>query len=199
MPSDNFTRANSGTLGANWTDIAYGHQIVSNTCRGVTAGQYNLSIWTANSWNANHDSQITLLASWVSVGPIVRAANNGGADGYLGMAHRGGNYRRIYRIDNGSLTQIAADDGTLTAGDTIRLEALGSSINYYQNGGAALIITPDATYGSGSPGVNVVGDSSVVGLGDWVGTGEISDSPYQILKLSGVGNNLASPGFLLRP
>lgn len=171
--SDDFNRADAATLGANWTDINLGNQIVGNSCRGENNGAYNASIYSGSSWDDDHGSEATIIDGTpdpADCGPLVRGA--AGPDYYYGMWHATG-LRRIYRFDDGSATLLANFDGTVAEGDVILLTATGSTLEYFRNAGS-LGTTSDGTYGSGSPGVVVNGDTTVGGIASWVGTGEVA-------------------------
>jgi hypothetical protein len=172
--SDDFNRADAANLGANWTELTNGAKIVSNRAVGDDGSYtYQWVYWSANTWNNNQSSQCvvgTTGTAW-DEGPVVRVA--AGVDGYLAMCHSSG-FRRIYRRDDGSFTLLANFDGAVASGDTIKLDANGSTLEYFRNAGS-LGTTSDATYASGAAGISV---SNVEGTNDyvdeWVGTGEVA-------------------------
>ena len=90
-------------------------------------------------------------------GPAVRLNFGPGHEsgsGYV-LRHDGlfDDSRRIYRIDNGTLDNTYRNvTYTIVAGDKVRLEAVGNTINCYVNGNLAVSLT-DSTYESGSVGV----------------------------------------------
>jgi hypothetical protein len=90
-------------------------------------------------------------------GPAVRLNFGPGHEsgsGYV-LRHDGvfDDSRRIYRIDNGTLdTTYRNVTYTIVAGDKVRLEAVGNTINCYVNGILEDSLT-DSTYESGSVGV----------------------------------------------
>lgn len=187
MVSDDFNRADAADLGANWTPISGSCEIVSMSggvnagVRGASGGTYDWEVWAGNSWNADHSSQVTVRSGFQDCGAIVRAA--AGPDGYMAMAHfiLG---RRIYRRDDGSFTLLSDLGGTVNAGDTIKLDATGTTLDYIHNGSSAGTTT-DSTYSGGSAGLYAT-DQHVLGgthpeIDDWVGTGEVaggSGSPW---------------------
>ena len=168
--SDDMNRPDNASLGANWTNIRNAPRITSNAVRGNTGGAYSLAYWSANTFNNDQSASITLPASWAEAGPIVRFT---GADsGYTAMAHAS-NLRRIYRVDSGSYNLLANYDGTLASSDTIKLDVSGTTLDYRRNG-SSLGTTTDATYSSGSAGLYVFGDTTVIGCDNWTGTGEVA-------------------------
>jgi hypothetical protein len=175
--TDNFNRADAATLGSNWTELNNGGKIVSNTARG-DAGSYTYQwvLWSANTWNGDHSSQCVVGGSggtpvW-DEGPIVRAADSGGIDGYYSMNHSS-SLRRIYRRDNGSFTLLRNDDGTVAVGDTVKLTVTGTTLEHFRNG-SSLGTTTDATYSSGSAGISMSSVDANAYVDDWEGTGEVA-------------------------
>lgn len=189
--SDDFNRADANDLGANWTDLTGGMRIVSNTARSENAGAYNWSYWSANSWNADQTSQITYIGS-PDCGPIVRAADAaGGGDGYMLMTHATNGFR-IYRRDNGGFTLLQDIGNSVANSDTSKLEITGSTLKAYKNGAQIGTDQSDGTYSSGSAGIYNVGDTSVTGVDDWVGTGEVAGGGGITGPLVGGGHLLDS-------
>ena len=73
-----------------------------------------------------------------------------GGDGYIAVY--GGGVSRLFRLDAGTLTQIASIFPTTVAGTVVRIEASGSTIRLLEDGVERHSVT-DATHASGSPGV----------------------------------------------
>lgn len=173
MLTDDFNRADSADLGANWSTIGSGScRILDNGAYGGSGVvTYDWEVWSANSWNDDQDSQVTLGGS-VDRGVIVRAA--AGPDGYMAMAHSSVGMR-IYRRDNGSFTLLQDIGGTVTAGDEIKLAIAGSTLKYYQNGVQQGTDQSDSTYASGSAGIYATNQGNGVNpeIDDWVGNGEV--------------------------
>lgn len=168
IASDSFTRADSSTLGANWSAWTWAGaqqaKIVSNHAvnaggGGTGAGDF----WNANTFGADQFSQVTVStvpASSDWVGVTVRQSGTGG-NGYLGLWFSGSYY--LFR-ENGTTTppQIgSAVPGALTAGDTVKLVATGTTIALYHNGASVLSVT-DSTTATGAPGIAFFGPSAAL-------------------------------------
>ena len=82
------------------------------------------------------------------IGVLVRADSSG--DGY--GARLGGGLVRSYRIDTGTLTTLASNFPSTAAGDTIRVDATGTTIDRIRNGTSDGTST-DSTHSAGAPGV----------------------------------------------
>ena len=187
--SDDFNRADDTSLGANWTDLLGGMRVISNSAHGETNGVYDVSVWSANSWNANQSSQAVVKTGFVDIALYVRASGSGAAmTGYHAMAHNSVGMR-IYRVDAGpSYTLLNDIAGTVSAGDTIKFDASGSTLTYYKNA-ASQGTASDSTYGTGSAGISSGSDTSVPAWDDWTGTGEVVAGGGTVgkLLLLGVG------------
>ena len=159
---DNFTRANSGSLGANWTSnsgafTAGTYTISGNAAFSTGNGQQAASFWSANSFANNQYSEIVLSGS------ALGTTNHGG--GPIVRATAGDNYYRLYvnlqniasnigliKVVGGVSTALASATRTMALGDQIRMEIIGSTLNGYVNGVLVLTAT-DTSFSSGSPGI----------------------------------------------
>jgi hypothetical protein len=157
--TDNFTRADSGSLGANWTEQIHGLQIISNQAPGDTDLNYQAAFWNADVFGNDQYSELTFTNysdSANQVGPLVRASGTGGSSvGYLMFCMGAGpNITRLYTYSGGSLftTQIGTDISTpWVDGDVARLEVSGTTFTLKRNGSTVGTET-DATVASGSAG-----------------------------------------------
>jgi hypothetical protein len=160
---DTFTRANSGTLGANWTAnsdaITTGTiGIVSNSAQSVTGiGTGNAaSFYNAATFLPNQYSECILNGSALGtnthlVGPTVR----GSAAGYYrftgNMSNTAANVQ-LAKVVGGSFTSLASTSITLALGDLFRLEAIGTQLTAYWNGTQVFQVT-DSDLPTGAPGI----------------------------------------------
>lgn len=195
MVSDNFDRADNADLGANWGGVSGNCEIVSKVStvnagvRGAGGGStYDWEVWTANAWNATQSSQVTLRTGIVDAGPIVLAENDGGADGYMAMAHHTLGMR-IYRRDNGGFTLLTDIGGSVAAADVIKLDYNAGTLTY-SKGGASQGTASDSTYGANGGSAGIYGtdqsnDSATAPeIDDWVGTGEVAGGGIAIPVLT---------------
>ena len=176
--SDNFDRANSTSIGANWSEDTGDWEIFSNILRHVTTGGFDY--WKAG-WvgaalaSADYYVQATIVAttnSGLGVGVGGRlAAGTGDAnsDGY-DYHFFGGD--AAYLLEHLNSGEAILDTGAAVAsGATItnaRLTCNGSALSGNRNGGADDVNATDATYASGSVGCWWFGNSNFGGsLNDW--------------------------------
>jgi hypothetical protein len=151
--SDNFDRADAGTLGANWTQLAGTLTIASNRSQ-QTGGFWAVAIWAPDAFPPDQWSEAKVFNNYPGVG--TRLASDGGA-AFVGYAvevnHLSGNVA-LLRWDGGfSQTNIGNFPGEAGAdGDTFRLESIGSTHTVYHNG-VAIGFAVDATYATGQVGL----------------------------------------------
>jgi len=160
--TDDFNRADSGTLGANWIVASSGQMsIVSNRARGGTAC---VAFWNANFSNDQYcEGDFTMDGT--EVGPMVRVGVDGWASGYLVDWHAGsgGTFQWFKRIPGTTFTSLGViATGVGTSGTKrLRLEVSGSTLSFYDNG-ILLGTTTDTTHTSGSPGIWADGGASFI-------------------------------------
>lgn len=163
--TDNFTRADAATLGANWTDIAgqtSEWSIVSNKAAWVQDGTYCMDIYSGAGWTGGNDQYaemtINTKVTLSDGGPMVRASATG--NGYSMIINDTDNVAlgnsmsvTIYKWVSGTPTQLHNGTATvISAGDVVRLAVQGTTLTGYVNGVSKTTIT-DATFSTGTPGM----------------------------------------------
>jgi hypothetical protein len=181
LATDNFTRANAGNLGANWTDAIAGWSIVSNQA-SATASAPNLSGYSAILWPNDQYSQATAITV-DAVGPALRISGIGSAaTGYVLLVHS--SFTQAFRLDPSFTFNSIWSDGThWAANDVVYLQVQGSTFTVNRNG-SFLATFSDATYSSGRSGIFGLPASSGL-LDAWSGGGFSTSSGGQMLM--GVG------------
>lgn len=176
--SDDFTRPDSSTLGLLWTpDVTHfggRHQISGGTAKHDAVNGTSSDYFTGATFHGNQFSQAVIAglpgsASWTGVTVRETAAGNG----YLLIAfNNGGTHQdmNLYRMDAGAYTQIGTWTSAFNVGDSIRIEAVGTTIKAYKNG-ALLGTATDATYATGYPGIQTHAASGAdpAALDSWQG------------------------------
>jgi len=159
--SDNFNRANSASLGSNWTKVADAgsdFQIVSNQLQETSSDNSSSALGaytTQGIPGADYavQSDIVFPSSsddWLSV--MGRASMNGGSDtnGYYLFASMGNQRIALYKRVGTTWTQLGSSAAEImTAGTTytIKLVMNGTNLYGYWNGILAVSAT-DSTYAS---------------------------------------------------
>lgn len=200
---DNFTRANENPLdqGGNWgVDLLPGTdnlQVLSNLCAATVDGFCDA--WRDNTTYGPDSEAWCVAPTWEAAKSIeltVRIVNPGaaGLDGYLLHVAKPDVWE-IYRIDNSAQTKLGVTATQAVAnGDSIGLEAVGTSIRGYHRSGAGswnLIMTRiDATYNAVG-NIGLVIEENVTRVSSFGGGTSIPAAtgrpPGQRLPLLGVG------------
>lgn len=175
--SDNFTRANAPTLGANWSSqTASSFGIVSNAATDQGGFSSAADFWSANTFGANQFASvvITTVNSGNWGGPIVRASN--AANTYYsfetnGVSGTGNTY--IRKNIAGTVTEILAIATTVANGDTLELDISGTTLTAKKNGSTVGSVT-DAAISSGFPGLTCYGGTDT--FNTWSGGDLASNS-----------------------
>lgn len=191
--SDNFTRANAGSLGANWALPASGTipgcQIVSNVAEGTTVSGNNFNTYSAIPgysdfpWDQYSTVTIgTLANSTCVVGTSVRITSpsyNSGVTpvGYFLVAQGGGNHALLRKLSGGSFTTLLTGTTNVLAGDTLTLAVQGSTLSLIHNGISEGTVS-DSTFVYGWPGILIAPDTTLTNatLTNWV-AGAVSTPP----------------------
>lgn len=172
--SDDFNRANSSSLGANWMNFpaSPSMQIVSNTARGTDEGTYQWAAYSAVSWNSNQSSQVdvTDIETLTDTGVILHAS--AGIDGYMFMYHATLGMR-IYRRDDDSFTLLNDIGGSAVTPFVAKADRSGGTLTLYKDG-VSQGTASDSAYTGGLPGIYSANGDATNALDDWVGTGEAS-------------------------
>ena len=155
---DAFNRADGG-LGASWTAL-YGTLAISSNQVTGPSGNWGVSTF-GTTYGANAESYIDIptigaTGEEIDVGLRYTTQNIATGDGYIVwlIISAGTDTAGISRCDNGSFTQLGATiSQNFANGDSIGIEAVGSTLKAYQKtGGTWSDISgggrTDATYGS---------------------------------------------------
>lgn len=177
---DNFNRANTGPPpSSNWTTGVDGSSgsftVTSNEAKATNAG-HSSAYWNVSNFGPDVEAYITIGST---EGPSrlhfrIQGEGTGTWDGYTLLAYTPTNELYIYRVDNGSQTQLgAAISQTINSGDSFGISMEGSTITiYYKTSGGSWTSVGtrnDSTYsGAGKIGISTF-DSSSITLDDFGG------------------------------
>ena len=195
LATDTFTRSDADDLGANWTEVKGGFQIVSNAVQmWGDAGVDSYAFYDAVAFPNDHYSKAKIVALGASdsvAGVAVRmtgTAAGGNLACYVGFVDAAGTTASIHWWNSGTYqAQLTSFGVTFTAGDTLELRAVGTTISLYINGSLAGSTT-DSNLASGSAGLGsyVSVEANSATWDDWEG-GDFGAAPRaQRLLLLGV-------------
>lgn len=163
--TDDFNRANSTGLGANWTNTTNGFNVASNqaSSSGVALGD-QFSVFTGASWTGGNDqyaeAQIITKASSKDASIVARGSSSA-VTGYFfeindndAAVALGSSMRcALYKVVAGVFTLLGSTSSfTVSTTDTLRVDANGTSITAKLNGVTKFGPTTDSGIASGKPG-----------------------------------------------
>lgn len=176
LATDNFDRANAGTLGANWIINTGDFGIVSNQARATVDDSlvsYDGGItWPNNQWsNATLNTAVGSAAN-NGTGTTVRGQGAGTDSAYEVYGSTAGT--RYYKSVAGAFTQLGSDDTGVTwaAGNICYLEMQGTTLLAKRGGPAgtaATSTTGDTAFASGKPGIQFGHGGATCDINDWSG------------------------------
>jgi hypothetical protein len=162
LATDDFNRANSSDLGANWDAGYTDHPACKIENNSVT---HNPNVDSLETYNAvtPPDAQyaqvkFTEFMTENLMGVLLRFANAPTVSGYLFCAWRFGSDtgETIYRMVNGSFNNIAENSpATWATNDVLQGQANGSTLKLFKNGVERLSVV-DTTYTSGKAGIYII-------------------------------------------
>lgn len=167
--TDNFTRADASTLGANWTEDLNILRIVSNVCAGASGGSNEgYAYWNADSFTNDQYSQCTatLSGGTYGYGPMVRLTIVAGVRLCYWAFIDSASTVTIYRMSGFSAVGAQFTGLTVSNGDLWRLSIVGTTLTLSQNG-VSLGTRTDVIITAGSPGVGIYAERGT--LGSWQG------------------------------
>jgi hypothetical protein len=173
--TDSFTAASDAplqTYSANWT-ILSGAFTVSAAADAVYPSSANNecgAIRNDETFAADQYAQATLgnVAGFDDAAVGVAVRGSAGGNYYGAYYSSGGNMLYLFKMVGGAWTELAAIYLTPAAGDTLRLEVVGTTLTAKRNGTAALVRT-DSSLTSGKPGISGYHFTGVARLLDWEG------------------------------
>lgn len=172
MATDDFNRADAGTLGANWTDQKGSIDIVSNQAK-TSADAEEYAFYSAETFPDDQYSQVVAAGVGASagMGPSVRASGtNPTANLYLLLWASSGGAQGLYKNVGGSVSLLQSITGALSANDVLYLQASGSTIRAKKNGTQLGTDQADGSLTSGSPGIYNNQNASIQAIfDDWQG------------------------------
>ena len=160
---DAFTGTNGDdlpTYSGNWSQTAgiANLEIQSNSATATSNGTNNSNYWNASNFGPDSECYVTISTKHGTGNAVVCGVRHqqetSGATiaGYwiYSLTNTGTDQYTLERLDNGVITQLGADFAQeITAGDSIGIEAVGSTLTaYYHNGSSwsSLGTRTDSTY-----------------------------------------------------
>lgn len=155
--SDNFDRANETPLASPWANWTSAGALLSGNKATAAAAVTAASLYNSGTWSNDQEASgvVGNLGSTLRYACVgVRAGTSSGGSGYVCFTDgdSGSGHTGIEKITNGTEIELKGVAATFTAGDTIGIRAVGTTISMWKNG-TQIDSTTDSTYSSGNPGV----------------------------------------------
>jgi len=184
---DDFNRADEGPPpSASWAGPIlgqpFGIKVVSNTVKGNGAGA------SSGAWNATFgpdcEARISLVTASGIMGLYMRMSSptSSSADGYHLRTDNVNNWL-IYRIDNGTSTQLGSTVNGPATGTMLGAELIGDQIVMYHfisGAWSSTITRTDATYGAAGY-IGLVGANTTFAYDDFIG-GTVSGAALLVVQ-----------------
>lgn len=189
LVSDNFNRANSGSLGAAWTNKRASPAITSNAVSSGTAADENLAYRNDTVMPNDHWAQATAVASGAytqCVGiRLQTAADRSGYYGGCDQLNNGDILRRVWKFVVAALTVIGTEAVSIALNDVIYAEVQGTTVLLKVNGTPSSATGTAADYASGRSGLGVSDAAGGVALLDDWSAGDFTVSGNDLSVLVG--------------
>lgn len=195
LATDDFNRADTvgPDLGINWTNVfagafaSNGFQITSNVAVPTTLGSDKLEIYTGVTFPADQYAQAKITVTGTSAqtgpGPAVRGAVDGSCYRVV-VNKRVADNVEIQKFVGATFSSLGLRTALWVDGDTLRIEAQGTSIRVHQNGAQLGASATDSALVSGFPGISYSSTSTTASVDDWEGgtfSVEADNSPIGFL------------------
>jgi hypothetical protein len=179
VASDSFTRADAANLGANWTEGGETYSIASNACvpddpTGIHTGD-SWAGWNTVAWANDQYAQAAITVSGSGGGGqgngvAVRVSTSGAQTFYrVVIDHAATNNVEVAKVVSGGYTQIGQRTTAFSNGDTLYLEAQGTTLIVKLNGSALGASFTDASIASGRAGIAFSSNETSASMVNWVG------------------------------
>jgi len=137
--SDNFNRADSSDLGANWVEVSGDWSIVSNQLSPGAAGG-TIILRAAGAMDTNDNSaQVAIAATTTASQGVWCRGNSNITNGYLWRNN--GSSWDLFSVVGGSFTNIGTYAAAAAPGDVAKVQAVGSTIKAFVNGVERVSVT----------------------------------------------------------
>ena len=130
--TDDFNRADSTSLGANWVEVSGDWSIISNQLSSGSAGGTIILRAATAMATSDHSAQVKISATAAVSHGVWCRGNANITSGYLWR--NDGSSWNLFSVVGGSFTSIGSFAGAAVAGDVAKVQAVGSTIKGFVNG-----------------------------------------------------------------
>ncbi|WP_406122953.1 hypothetical protein OHQ89_12395 [Streptomyces canus] len=140
--TDDFNRADSTSLGANWVEVSGDWSIISNQLSSGSAGGTIILRATGAMATNDNSAQVKIAATAAVSHGVWCRGNSTITQGYLWR--NDGTSWNLFSVVGGSFVSVGSFAGAAVAGDVAKIQAVGSTITGYVNGVARVTVTNTA-------------------------------------------------------
>jgi hypothetical protein len=188
--TDDFNRADSSNLGANWVEVSGDWSSISNQLSSGSAGG-TIILRAAGAMATNDNSaQVTIAATAAVSHGVWCRGNSNITSGYLWR--NDGTSWNLFSVVGGSFTSIGSFAGAAVAGDVAKVQAVGTTIKGFVNGVQRVSVTDTGVTTGTSVGIRAE-SVSTLRFDDFTGadvatgsTGDAALSSTAALSASGL-------------
>ena len=157
--TDDFNRADSTDLGAEWVEVSGDWSIISNQLAPpVSAGTVVLRAATAMATN-DHYAQVTLATVAAASQGVWCRGNSNITNGYLWR--NDGTAWDLFSVVSSTFTVIGTFAGAASAGDVAKVQAVGSTIKAFVNGVERVSVTDTGVTTGSNVGIRTATPSGI--------------------------------------
>lgn len=177
--TDNFNRSNETPIASPWAQQSGSASTINLSGNAIThasTGDTYYYYSNGSGWNADQSSQFLLATAVTSgdFGPAVRIGVSG-VSGYFYSNYSASSFRGPAKHVSGSYSIIESGYASVSAGQTIKIDVVGSTIRCYANGAEdALSPATDTSLATAGNGAGVFIYETGGSLDDFTATGEIA-------------------------
>lgn len=199
--TDDFNRADSTNLGANWVEVSGDWSIISNQLSSGNAGGTVILRAAGAMATSDHSAQVTISTTAAVSHGVWARGNTTITQGYLWR--NDGTSWNLFSVVGGSFTSIGSFAGAAANGDIAKIQAAGSTIKGLVNGIERVSVTNTAVTTGTSVGLRAE-STNLLRFDDFTATdvtsGATGDAALAaIATLSATGTRATSSGAALTP
>ena len=157
--SDNFDRPDSTNLGSNWVEVSGDWSIVSNQLSPGASGSTVVLRAAVTATTNDNFAQATIAATTAVSQGVWCRGNNDITSGYL--LRNNGTQWDLFSVVGGTFTSIGTYVAAVAAGDVIKVQASGSTIQGFVNGVQRISVTNTAVTSGVNSGIRCQSTSSL--------------------------------------
>lgn len=193
--SDNFNRADSSSLGANWTEVEGDLRIISNKVINVNGNERSYARHNSDLATSNHYAEILLgdVATPTGNTAVAEANVRGNSSDlarYVGRITNnttgGKTYELASRSSSGTLASITSTTGTATSSDAFACYIVGTQLTLKKNGTTVLgpVTTTVITSGLRAGMTKTCGtsDTSDFSIDSWIAE-DVASGSIMLLRI----------------